>query len=1045
MSLQGKCARCGAPLYASALGSRCPKCLFAYAFDPEAAAADRPTGLVSDASRATAKRIYYFGDYELVQEIARGGMGLVWKARQVSLNRMVAVKLLLTGKFSSPHFVKRFQTEAEAAANLQHPNIVAIYEVGEHEGQHYFAMELVEGENLAERVRGNPLPQEQAAEYLKTIAEAIHYAHQRGILHRDIKPSNVLIDALDRPRITDFGLAKRLDGDSDMTLSGQVIGTPHYMSPEQARGRQTWVTVASDIYSLGAVLYFLLTGRPPFDGESIEGVLEGVLHREPTSPRLLNPSISRDLETICLKCLSKEPAGRYPSAQALGEDVSRWLRHEPILARSVGPRERFWRWCRRKPGLAGSLALISILLLIVMIGSPVAVTRINRERQRSDHLLYLANMSLAQQAWEHNDGIGIQKALEETRDSPDRRFEWYYWQRQTHLALKTIRGAPGPLLWVAYSPDGERILGGCAGASTALVWDAASGQQLLRFQPQGPFDNNPFFSPDGRQVLFGGTNGTAKVFDTATRQEICSFAEHSGAIGWSAFSSDGRWIITGGADSTAMVWSATTGEKRHTLKGHKGEVSAVAFSPDGRLIATGDYNSLVIVWDAATGRELFRRTSKSEGFGSVNFSPDSKRLLTTGWAQLTVWELAERRELLEILHGLVGANYATFSPDGQRIIASGSDHVVKLWDANNGQEMLTRMGHTDEVAMASFSPDGQQFVSASLDRTVKLWDIQSRHQPFELRGHSNQLWSVAFSSKGDRIVTGSADRTARLWDALSGRELFPLKSHNDVTFSAAFSPDCDRILTGGEDHTGKLWDAANGVLLRTFKGHSNRVRAVAFFPNGKQMVTGSSDKTAKVWDVLSGKCLLTLSGHMADVFSVACSPDGSKIVTGSLDTTARVWDTTTGLELLAFKEHKGNNSEVYAVTFASGGRTVVSAGADKRVRVWDATNGRELLVLKGHNAAVLSVAISSDGKRILTGSQDRTAKLWDAETGREFLELKGHSGPVWSVAFSPDGRSILTSDSDGTARVWRAANPAEVAAWQEEERTASDIRHSVNR
>src|SRR5262245_28985945 len=308
MSMAGNCSRCGAPIPASVPGQRCPKCLLEYAFDPEAAEADPAADAVPNALIATPQRVHYFGDYELLKEMARGGMGVVWKARQVSLNRVVAVKLLLAGKFSSEEFVKRFQAEAEAAANLQHPNIVAIHEVGEHEGQHYFSMDFVEGQSLAERARDGPLPPERAARYVKTIAEALQYAHQRAILHRDLKPSNILIDSEDRPRITDFGLAKRLNQDSDMTLSGQLLGTPHYMSPEQARGRRTAVTVASDVYSLGAIAYFLLTGRPLFDGETMEGVLAGVLNQEPISPRLLNPAIPPDLETICLKCLAKEPA-----------------------------------------------------------------------------------------------------------------------------------------------------------------------------------------------------------------------------------------------------------------------------------------------------------------------------------------------------------------------------------------------------------------------------------------------------------------------------------------------------------------------------------------------------------------------------------------------------------------------------------------------------------------------------------------------------------------------------------------------------------------
>jgi tetratricopeptide (TPR) repeat protein/predicted Ser/Thr protein kinase len=361
----------------------CPQCLIRVSLHGSAAPVTE-TEVEDRKSKVENPVARRFGDYQLLEEIARGGMGVVYKARQVSLNRTVAVKMILAGQLAGPAEVQRFRGEAEAAANLNHPNIVAIHEIGQQGGQHFFSMDYVEGQNLAQFVGQKPLPPREAAKYLKTIAEAIQYAHERGILHRDLKPSNILIDQSGQPRITDFGLAKRMQEDSDLTSSGQVLGSPNFMPPEQALGKRQAATLASDIYSLGAILYFLLTRRPPFAADSLTETLHQVLHTEPVSPRLLNAVVPRDLETICLKCLSKEPERRYASAHGLAEDLGRFLKGEPVQARPVGTAGKAWRWCRRNPKLAslagGSLAL----LLALAIGAPIAAFRINQERHTAE-------------------------------------------------------------------------------------------------------------------------------------------------------------------------------------------------------------------------------------------------------------------------------------------------------------------------------------------------------------------------------------------------------------------------------------------------------------------------------------------------------------------------------------------------------------------------------------------------------------------------------------------------------------------------------------
>ncbi|HKQ78731.1 MAG TPA: WD40 repeat domain-containing serine/threonine-protein kinase [Blastocatellia bacterium] len=369
------CPRCRKSLATDAPAGLCPNCLFQLALEPSTAVLDPPENSdptsmdyrLSAADRPTASQV--FGDYELLQEIARGGMGLVYKARQLSLNRIVALKMMLPSLLASATEVQRFRAEAEAAANLQHPNIVAIHEVGEHEGRLYFSMDYVEGQSLASLVRDHPLPSETAARHVKIAAEAIHYAHRQGFLHRDLKPSNILIDEANQPRITDFGLAKRMESDSRLTITGAVLGTPSYMSPEQAAGKSDQVGTASDVYSLGAILYELLTGRPPFQAATPLDTILLVLNSEPVAPRLLAPKLNRDLETICLKCLEKDRRRRYLSAQELADDLDRYLNREPIAARPINRAHRAWRWCRRNPWPAVATASLFLLAALTTVSA----------------------------------------------------------------------------------------------------------------------------------------------------------------------------------------------------------------------------------------------------------------------------------------------------------------------------------------------------------------------------------------------------------------------------------------------------------------------------------------------------------------------------------------------------------------------------------------------------------------------------------------------------------------------------------------------------
>src|SRR4030095_1206039 len=404
-TIDGRCPGCGKPLPPSGL---CAACLVKQVMRIDSS----PTHNVADEPLSTENLFPRgFGNYELLEEIARGGMGVVYKARQKSLNRVVALKMILAGPFASKQTILRFRAEAEAAANLHHPNIVAIHETGEADGRHYFSMDYVEGSNLADLVREGLLPFRKAAEYVQKVAEAVHSAHEHKVLHRDLKPSNVLIDRSDEPRITDSGRTKRLTGTSELTATGQLLGSPSYMPPEQASSKRGTYGPHSDVYALGAILYHLLTGRPPFQAENLTDTLEQLLNDDPVPPRQLNLSVPQDLETICLKCLEKEPVKRYATAHQVAEELARFLRDEPILARHVRRTERVGRWCRRNPVVASMGFAVILLLLAVGIGSPIALVQINRSRGQarneaaaSRQSLYASDMLLARGCYENGNG-----------------------------------------------------------------------------------------------------------------------------------------------------------------------------------------------------------------------------------------------------------------------------------------------------------------------------------------------------------------------------------------------------------------------------------------------------------------------------------------------------------------------------------------------------------------------------------------------------------------------------------------------------------------
>ena len=1002
----------------------------------------------------------YFGDYELLMEIARGGMGIVYKARQVSANRFVAVKLILAGQLSSAAEVGRFRSEAEAAANLDHPNIVPIFEVGEHDAQQFYSMKLVEGGSLNQHVARLRHAPRAAASLLETIARAVHYAHQRGIIHRDLKPANILIDAQGQPHVVDFGLAKRVEGDANLTQSGAILGTASYMAPEQAEGRGRRVGPAADVYALGAILYECLTGQPPFQAITTLETLFQVVNQEPVPPSQLHRKAPRDLETICLKCLGKQPEQRYDSAAALAEDLRRWQAGEPIAARPASAVELLVKWTMRRPAVAALLAVIMLATVLLVAVAVYFLDRLARERNdafkarneealaravaehersRAEMLAYSSRINLAEREWQYGDATLAWHYLESCQWNL-RGWEHNYLftqftRNQRHLKERvSLQGHTDIVLCVAYSPDGTRIVSGGAD-KTLKMWDSATGAEVRLLKGHTVAVYSVGYSPDGKRIVSGGGDridpGELKVWDADKGIELQSLKGHTNWVTGVAYSPDGKHLVSASADGTLKVWDSATGAEICSLGGHGCFVCCVAYSPDGRRIVSGDVNGTLKLWDSATGGTVRTLKGHRKQVNCAAYSPDGTRIVSGSGdrapgpgtlGELKVWDADTGAEILSIKGPKLRVSSVAYSPDGKRIVSGSWDQTLRFWDAGTGTETIAFKGHTNRVSSVAFRPDGKQIVSGGWDQTLKVWDADERAKVLSLEAHTDPVSSVAFSPEGRRIVSASGVKEVhrpgevKVWDVVRGQEILTLKTYEGGVYCVTFSPDGRRIVCASHDMTLKVWDSATGAEVISLSGHTGApLTGVAYSPDGNRIVSASADGTLKVWDSATGAETLSLTGHGCCVCCVAYSPDGRRIISGDVNGTLKLWDTATGATVRSFNGHR---KQANWVAYSPDGTRIVSASQDNTLKVWDVNAGTEVRTLKGHTSAVSSVAYSPDGTRIVSGSWDQTLKVWDAETGVEMLSFKGHADRVSSVAYSPDGTRIVSASHDGTVKVW---------------------------
>jgi WD40 repeat protein/serine/threonine protein kinase len=990
------------------------------------------------------------GRFRLRRELGRGGFGVVFLAFDPTLGRDVALKVPRPEYLLSIDLRERFLREARAAASLDHPHILTVYEAGEIGPIQFISSAHCAGPSLAQELkrRGEPVSFSEAATLLAAIADGVEHAHQHGIIHRDLKPSNILLFPAETPggrssagrvnlractpRITDFGLSRRGADTSDATRTGAILGTPCYMAPEQSRGLRNANSPSVDIYALGAIGYELLTGRPPFRSETDIDTLRQVCTDDPIDPRILRPKLPADLATICLKCLEKEPGERYLSARDLAADLRRYLADEPIIAHPVSRLEHARRWCRKRPGLAVSLGA----LLTVSIAGFLAVVWQWRGTasalHQSDLTSYFHRVNLAHKEWlAGNVGRADQLLNECPREL--RQWEWRYVRRLCDADLLALDDHSQPITRIAYSRNGRLL--------------ATVGGRWASSEP-----------------------GEVQMWDAETGARRWRSVRDNGPVQCVAFSQRGKLLATGGANwerssGEVVLWNPITGDDLFRLPDVSRSIFAVAFSPDDRILAVGQNDGLVRLWDLAAREWIGTLPSpQRQTIHAIAFSPNGRHVVTAGVGGANLWDW----QTLTFLRALVGkkpyeqqldVRDAAFSPDGRRLVIGSFDQACKLWDAESWTELDTYWGHKSPVLSVAFTADGNQIVSGDYAGAVHIRSISDPRQDRVIHGHSNAVNGIACSPDGLRIATGGADRRVRIWDATTDQAL-RMPGGDAVSATAlVFVRRGDRLIASGyrsswsEDGRVRIWDGKTEAAPRILDGHRRATCALACNPDGTILASGSDDRSIKLWDLDSGSVLHTLTGgHQGAIYGVAYSGDGNWLASASADKTVGLWDLRGDPTLAAMLPHphpvRGaifsadgawlftygdggmlmiwevaatrpavtlheHDGAVNAAALSPEGRFLATGGFDQRIRIWNVANPRRPVlasVLAGHSDQVQCLAFSGDGQRLASGSRDKTAKIWDWRSASEVLTVRGQSNWVNSVVFSPDGQMLVTAN-----------------------------------
>lgn len=1017
------CPTCGHDLSHDWVAGQCPRCLLL------TGSQELPEG---DDCLDDEGQPRKFGDYVLLRELARGGMGVVFLARHERLDRVAALKVIIMGALASPGMLRMFQTEAQAAAALHHPNIVPVYETGEQEMQPYFTMRYVPGgRNMAHWAAEHRENHRAIAEATAKVARAVAHAHERGVLHRDLKPSNILWDPSGEPQITDFGLAKLVNTqDSRQTQSLHMIGSPSYMAPEQAAGLSEHITTATDVYGIGAVLYELLAGRPPFVSSSLAITTQMVLEQPPPP---LN-SVPRDLRVICSKCLAKRPEDRYASAVALADDLERFSRGEPVTAVPLSPVQYLWRWALRKPALA--VLLVSSLVFLLVGISGIAWQWRVAERARTAQARALAHLEWQQIGrWleEGNAAQALAYLAQKIRQRPD------YWQAVMYaMSIVDQHSFPlhaGPVieppvklaLPASLAPDGSWVA--AVGVDQVVrLWAVNDGRETAQLKQPQPVTALLAGSGDAA-IVVALSDGAVQLYSSPSAAPAKLLRKAAEPIQQWWLAEDASWLV-GRSLRGVEVWDLKQPGAPPASYGLDHVILGVACAKNANHILVWSAKEAV-VWSPGGHRESLRvKASSSFKQGAISTS-GNRIALVDGDARVRSWQIEDGRELPTIENELVAPRHLALDASGKRLtIAGGSDKIV-IYDVESSLKTSSTMRHPYFVNALHSSPDGKQVFSVGYDDSVRSWDAVTGAEimlPVKT-GTIGQKLQISLSRDARRLLVQSPETKTspgvlQVWQATTAvsprRYAVPGQRNLD---QCRLSPEGRYAVLGlSPDHRCRIIEIATDRVVMD-KSVQGPVYVTLFSPDGRACYVFTANGWRYGWDMATGQPLWPPAQEPGLIRPGAISPDGSRLIAGHNDGHVRVYDARTGRLLKALK-HPG---EVKVLRFApDGSGRFVSASTDQLAHVWNLDTGTVMQTFRGHSDTIISASWSPDARHLATASYDSTVRVWQVATGRMVGQPLPHLTWLAHVEFSPLGDLIATACRDGTARLWNPFTSAPV-------------------